>query len=131
MNQPPNQPRSNQFSFDSLAKNFLVSTMDAETKQRFVEMIEAERHGREDIVYFSENMLGVPLNEYQKKWLTRTTTPRNKWLQVFNQTIEDIGGFLYGSNVSAIGNQSGKTVGIGDYRPRFGRFNVTHFEVHK
>lgn len=26
---------------------------------------------------------------------------------------------------------AGKTVGIGDYRPRFGRFNVTHFEVHK
>lgn len=26
---------------------------------------------------------------------------------------------------------AGKSVGIGDYRPRFGRFNVTHFEVHK
>lgn len=26
---------------------------------------------------------------------------------------------------------AGKTVGIGDYRPRFGRFNVVHFEVHK
>lgn len=26
---------------------------------------------------------------------------------------------------------AGKAVGIGDYRPRFGRFNVTHFEVHK
>lgn len=26
---------------------------------------------------------------------------------------------------------AGKAVGIGDYRPRFGRFNVTHFEVHR
>ena len=26
---------------------------------------------------------------------------------------------------------AGKTVGIGDYRPKFGRFSVTHFEVHK
>lgn len=26
---------------------------------------------------------------------------------------------------------AGKTVGIGDYRPRFGRFNVVHFEAHK
>ena len=26
---------------------------------------------------------------------------------------------------------AGKTVGIGDYRPKFGRFAVTHYEVHK
>ena len=26
---------------------------------------------------------------------------------------------------------AGKMVGIGDYRPRFGRFNVVHFEVYK
>ena len=26
---------------------------------------------------------------------------------------------------------AGKAVGIGDYRPKFGRFSVTHFEVHK
>lgn len=26
---------------------------------------------------------------------------------------------------------AGRTVGIGDYRPRFGRFSVSHFEVHK
>lgn len=86
--------------------------MDVETKERFLEMIEAERQGREDIIYFSEQMLGVPLNDYQKKWLTRTTTPRSKWLEKFGEEIEDIGGFLFGSNISSIGNQSGKTVGI-------------------
>lgn len=26
---------------------------------------------------------------------------------------------------------AGKTVGIGDYRPKFGRFNIVHYEVHK
>ena len=26
---------------------------------------------------------------------------------------------------------AGKTVGIGDYRPRFGRFSIAHFEVCK
>ena len=100
------QPNHNKYSFDSLSKNFLVSTMDVETKRRFVEMIEAERKGREDIIYFSEEMLGVPLNDYQRKWLTRTTTPRSKWAEKFNEIIEDIGGFLLGSNISSIGNQS-------------------------
>ena len=61
------QPRSNQFSFDSIAKNFLISTLDAESKQRIVEMIESERRWRDDILSFSEEALGVPLNEYQKK----------------------------------------------------------------
>ena len=119
-----NQPHINRFSFDSLAKNFLVSTMDAETKQRFVEMIESERRGREDIVYFSEEMLGVPLNDYQKKWLTRTTTPRNKWLEKFGDKIEDIGGFLFGSNISSIGNQSGKTVGIAIKHIWFNKYKI-------
>lgn len=33
-------------------------------------------------------------------------------MDTFGDAIEDIGGFLFGSNISAIGNQSGKTVGI-------------------
>lgn len=114
----------NQFSFESLAKNFHVSTMDAETKERFLEMIEAERQGREDIIYFSEQMLGVPLNDYQKRWLTRTTTPRSGWLEKFGETIEDIGGFLFGSNISSIGNQSGKTVGIAIKHIWFNRYKI-------
>ena len=119
-----NQPHINRFSFDSLAKNFLVSTMDAETKQRFVEMIESERRGREDIIYFSEETLGVPLNDYQKKWLIRTTTPRNKWMEKFGDKIEDIGGFIFGSNISSIGNQSGKTVGIAIKHIWFNKYKI-------
>ena len=114
----------NRHSFDSLSKDFLISTLDAETKERFVEMIEAERRGREDIIYFSENLLGVPLNNYQQKWLSRTTTPRSKWTEIFGDVIEDIGGFIFGSNISSIGNQSGKTVGIAIKHIWFNRYKI-------
>jgi len=110
--------------FQTQAKNFLVSTMDKDSKARFIELVKAERRGREDIVFFSEEMLGVPLNDYQKKWLTRTTTPRNKWLEKFGDAIEDIGGYLYGSNISSIGNQSGKTVGIAIKHIWFNKYKV-------
>lgn len=99
-------------SFSTLAKDFHVSVMDNDTKIRFLELVEQERRWRSDIVAFSEEGLGVPLNNYQIKWLTRTTTPRSQWMEKFGITIEDIGGYLFGSNISAIGNQSGKTVGI-------------------
>ena len=112
------------YNFDHLAKEFSVSTMDNDAKARFIELLKAEKRGREDIIYFSEELLGVPLNEYQKKWLTRTTTPRNKWLEKFQDAIEDIGGFLFGSNISAIGNQSGKTVGIAIKHIYFCRYKM-------
>lgn len=93
-------------------KDLAVSTLSNEEKFRFLEYLELEARGRDDICVFAEEMLGVPLNPYQVKWLTRTTTPRSQWFEKFGETIEDIGGFLFGSNISAIGNQSGKTVGI-------------------
>src|SRR3990167_8291205 len=96
---------NNRYSFDTIAKNFLISTMRNEDKARFLELLKTERRGREDIIYFSEELLGVPLNDYQKRWLSRTTTPRSKWMEVFGDVIEDIGGFLFGSNISSIGNQ--------------------------
>lgn len=86
--------------------------MDNEAKATFLKMLAQERAWRNDIIRFAEEGLGVPLNEYQKKWLSHTTTPRALWMEKFGKNIEDIGGFLYGSNISAIGNQSGKTVGI-------------------
>ena len=112
------------YNFDSLAKDFAVSTMDADTKVRFLEMLKAEKRGREDIIFFSEQMLGVPLNDYQRRWLERTTTPRRNWLQRFGDAIEDIGGFLFGSNISSIGNQSGKTVGIAIKHIWFNKYKV-------
>ena len=105
-------------------KDFIVSTMGAEEKARFIDLLEAEMKGRADIIYFSENILGVPLNKYQKKWLERTTTPRSKWGEKFGDFIVDIGGFLFGSNISAIGNQSGKTVGIAIKHIWFNKYKV-------
>jgi len=117
---------NNQFSFnfEHLAKEFHVATLDNESKQRFIELLRAEKKGREDIIYFSENILGVPLNEYQKKWLSRTTTPRSQWGEKFGEMIDDIGGFLFGSNISAIGNQSGKTVGIAIKHIWFNKYKI-------
>ena len=83
--------QANQFSFDSIAKNFLVSTMDAEAKRRIIEMLESERRWRNDVIAFSNEALGVSLNEYQEKWLKRTTTPRSKWLEVFKAWFDCFG----------------------------------------
>jgi len=115
---------SNQHNFNHLVQEFAVSTMENEAKQRFIELLKAEKRGREDIIYFSEEMLGVQLNDYQKKWLKRTTTPRSKWGEVFGEVMEDIGGFLFGSNISAIGNQSGKTVGISVKHIWFNKYKI-------
>ena len=99
-------------SFEQGIKDLAISTMDTESKIRFLDLLDLELRGREDICVFAEEILGVPLNPYQVKWLSMTTTPRSKWAEKFGIVIEEIGGFLFGSNISAIGNQSGKTVGI-------------------
>lgn len=112
------------YDFNHLAKEFHISTIENEAKIRFLELLETEKRGREDILYFSEHMLGVPLNAYQKKWLSHTTTPRALWETKFGETMEDIGGFLYGSNISAIGNQSGKTVGIAIKHIWFNKYKI-------
>lgn len=97
----------------SLLNTLATSTLDLESKLRFLDFLELEARGREDVKVFSEEILGVPLNPYQVKWLTRTLTPRHQWKEKFgDEGFDDIGGFLYGSNISAIGNQSGKTVCI-------------------
>jgi len=112
------------YNFEHLAKEFHIATMDADTRTRFLELLEAEKRGRDDIIYFSEHLLGVKLNVYQKMWLSRTTAPRHQWLEKFGEMIEDIGGFLFGSNISAIGNQSGKTVGIAIKHIWFNKYKI-------
>lgn len=47
-----------------------------------------------------------------------------------NFEIEVIDEQLHSELVQDVLVYAGKSVGIGDYRPRMGRFNVTHFEVH-
>lgn len=104
----------NQFYKTNL-RNFLTSTLSDEEKERFVELIEKVSRGRNDIIYFSEELLGIPLNKFQKRFLKRSTTPRSKWREVFDNipdTFEDIGGMLFGKNIACPSNQIGKTVMI-------------------
>lgn len=110
-------------SQDALKQLAIATLSDAE-KLRFLELMEMEARWRTDIIAFSEEGLGVPLNAYQKKWLSRTTTPRSEWFEKFGEVIEDIGGFLFGSNISAIGNQSGKTVGISIKHIYFNKYKI-------
>lgn len=48
-----------------------------------------------------------------------------------NFTIEVLDDQIPPNVVNEVLQLAGKTIGIGDFRPRFGRFMVTHFEVHK
>ena len=45
--------------------------------------------------------------------------------------IEVIDDQIQASLVQDVLTLAGKTVGIGDYRPKFGRFNVVEYKVHK
>ena len=111
-------------TYEIAQKDFIVSTLGAEEKARFLALLEQERKGRDDIIFFAEEMLGVPLNDYQKIWLSYTTTPRDLWKEKFDIDVEQIGGYLYGSNISSIGNQSGKTVGIAIKHIWFNRYKI-------
>ena len=96
-------------------RNFLASTLTDDEKTNFVELIEKVARGREDIIYFSNELLGIPLNRFQEKFLKYSTTPRSKWQEVFDNipdTFEDIGGMLFGKNIACPSNQVGKTVMI-------------------
>lgn len=93
-------------------KEFLVSTLTDEQKKTIVEMVELNQRGRDDIAVFAEEMLGMPLNPFQRKFLKYTTTPRSKWGELLGTVIEDIGGFIFGRNIAFPSNQVGKTVMI-------------------
>lgn len=90
---------------DNAVNNFLSSTFDKDIRHKLFELIRLADEGRRDIVAFSEKILGVPLNDFQKKFLTRTTTPREEWANKFGDDIEDIGGMLFGKNIAYPSNQ--------------------------
>jgi len=98
--------------WDNILKDFFTSTLPDEAKREVVDLIELNQRGREDICVFSEEMLGVPLNNFQRKFLQRSTTPRSLWMEKFGIEIEDIGGYLFGRNIACPSNQVGKTVMI-------------------
>ncbi len=97
---------------ETALREFQLSTLPPEAKQQFLDLIELNSQCREDIIKFSEEMLGMPLNDFQKKFLSRTTTPRSFWQMRFGEVVEDIGGFLFGRNIAFPSNQVGKTVMI-------------------
>ena len=96
--------------------NFLISTLPNEAKEAFIALVELNIRGREDILVFAEEILGMPLNDFQKKFLKRTTTPRSIWAEVFTElaglVVEEVGGLLFGKNIAFPSNQVGKTVMI-------------------
>lgn len=93
-------------------KNLALSDLPDEVKLEFLNLLELNARGREDIVLFANEMLGLPLNDFQKDFLRHTTTPRTMWRKLFNLFIEEIGGMLFGRNIAHPSNQIGKTVMI-------------------
>ncbi len=98
--------------------------MTDDQRARFIELLEMEQRGRNDVQYFSEVILGVPLNDYQKKWLSRTCTPREEWPAKFGEEVSEVAGLRFGKNISAIGNQSGKTVCIAIKHIWFNKYKI-------
>lgn len=94
--------------WDNILKEFFTSTLPNEAKREVVDLIELNQRGREDVCVFSEEMLGISLNDFQRKFLERSTTPRSLWSSKFGVDIEDIGGYLFGRNIACPSNQVGK-----------------------
>ncbi len=80
-----------------------------EAKQRAVALIKLARRSRGDIFVFAEEMLGIPLNDFQRKFLKQTTTPRALLIEQ-GLYLGDPGGMLFGQNIAFPSNQVGKTV---------------------
>ncbi|MBT9151002.1 MAG: hypothetical protein DDT40_01183 [candidate division WS2 bacterium] len=93
--------------WDTVLKDFFTSTLPDEVKREVVDF-ELNQRGREDICVYSYEILGIPLNNFQRKFLTYSTTPRSLWGEKFGIEIEDIGGYLFGRNIACPSNQSGK-----------------------
>jgi len=98
-----NAPIINKLIFDE--------TLPVEAKRKIIEMLKTARRGREDIIVFAKDMLGMPLNDFQKKFLKQTTTPRTV-LQKAGDFFGEVGGMLFGKNIAFPSNQVGKTVMI-------------------
>lgn len=92
--------------------NFVISPLTAKAKREFLSMLKLTQECRTDVVKFSEEMLGMPLNEFQRTFIEWTCTPRSQWPEKFGIDAADIGGLEYGRNIAVPSNQSGKTVAL-------------------
>ena len=119
---------NNLSDFNNLLKDFSVSTIENGAKKEFLSMLKKLKVWRTDCIAFAEEGLGMTLNAYQKIWLGRTCRPRNEWPERFGDDalkgMFSLGGFIFGSNISAIGNQGGKTLCIAMKHIWMNRFKV-------
>lgn len=100
----------NEFERD-LSEFLTTDALDAGQRGEFVRLIELAQRGRRDICAFAEEILGMPLNDFQRQYLSRTTTPRSEWPDKYGTDPADsIGGMLFGKNIACPSNQVGKTV---------------------
>lgn len=97
---------------ETTINSFLMSTLPNEAKEELIKLLDLNLRGRKSILVFAEEMLGMSLNSFQKKFLVRTTTPRAEWAEKFGEESIDIGGYLFGRNIAFPSNQVGKTVMI-------------------
>lgn len=95
-------------------------------KRQAIAFMRLSKRGREDITVFATEMLGLPLNEFQKRYLLQTTTPREmlrdqEFVQSLNEQLGedlfkfysgDVEGMKFGKNIAFPSNQVGKTVMI-------------------
>lgn len=99
--------------FNDYFSEFLTTDLISDSeREEFVYLLELAQRGREDICVFAEEMLGMPLNEFQREFLTKTTTPRTRWGELFGVELEEVNGMLFGKNIACPSNQVGKTVMI-------------------
>lgn len=96
---------------DRAVKDFLLDvSLPTAAKQTFLDLLRLMQRGRESIVVFATEMLGMSLNEFQVEYLTKTTTPRKLWMEKFDLAFDDDEGMYFGRNIACPSNQIGKTV---------------------
>lgn len=97
---------------EAAINQFWLSEMAPDAKREFLSLIRLSQECRTDVVKFSEKMLGVGLNDFQRAFIERSTTPRREWMEKYGVESSDIGGLEFGRNIAVPSNQSGKTVAL-------------------
>lgn len=95
---------------DHFSEFLTTDAIDDAQREEFVNLLCLAQRGRSDICLFVEEMLGMPLNDFQREFLTKTTTPRTEWGEKFGVVLEETNGMLFGKNIACPSNQVGKTV---------------------
>lgn len=96
---------------DRAIKDFLLDvSLPSASKQAFLDLLKLMQRGRDSILVFATEMLGMSLNEFQIEYLSKSTTPRKMWMEKFGIGFTDDEGMMFGRNIACPSNQIGKTV---------------------